>query len=197
MTDGEKTRALLPSVRNIKHAYKPVRFFLITFLLTWISWFISAYFSYQEGMSEYQLLFMFPGLFAPSVTALMMLSGPQNKELRADFWDRFRLNRIKLSFLPALFLLVPIVVILATVISLLFGLSVNQFALSSEYKVMRGHGLISLLILFLAPTFEEIGWRGYGVDSLRYKCNVFQTSLLFGVLWAMWHVPLFLCARHE
>ena len=42
--------------------YKPVRFFLITFILTWISGFIAAYFSYQKGMEGIQLLFMLPGL---------------------------------------------------------------------------------------------------------------------------------------
>jgi uncharacterized protein len=176
---------------HIETTYKPVRFFLITFLFTWIPWFISAYFSYQSGMAEYQLLFMIPGLFAPSIAALMMLSGPHNKQLRTDFWDRLRFNRIKPSFLPALFLLVPFIVLAATAISLLFGLSADQFTLSSEVAVLKGHGLISLLILFLAPTFEELGWRGYGVDSLASKRTVFQTSLLFGVLWGLWHAPLF------
>ena len=49
----------------------------------------------------------------------------------------------------------------------------------------------TLVILFLAPTFEELGWRGYGVDSIRSRCNLFTTTVLFGVLWGLWHVPLF------
>jgi uncharacterized protein len=172
-------------------AYKPVRFFLITFLLTWIPWFIAAYFSYQKGGAEYQLFFMLSGLAAPTVSALIMLSGLKNKELRKDFWDRLRLNKIKTTFYPALFLLVPLTVFLATGISLLLGQSVDQFAFSSQFRVMQGHALLSLLLLSLAPIFEELGWRGYGVDSLRYNFNLFTTSLLFAFLWALWHLPLF------
>ena len=173
------------------HAYRPIRFFLITFLISWISWFLAAYFSYQEGMDKYQMLLIIPGLFGPSVAALIMLSGPDNKELRNDFWDRLRLIIIKPRFLPFLFLIVPVIILLATALSLFFGLSPAQFCLSEEYKVLKDHAVISLFILSLAPIFEELGWRGYGVDSLRSYFNLFRTSLLFGFLWAMWHLPLF------
>ena len=130
--------------------YKPVRFFLITFILTWSSWFLSAYFSYQAGMEKYQMFFMFPGLFAPSIAALYMLSGSQNRVLRRDFWDRLRPGKIKLKFVPPLLLLVPFVVFAATAISLLFGMSADQFGMSDEFLVMKGQGLLSISILFLA-----------------------------------------------
>jgi uncharacterized protein len=171
--------------------YKPVRFFVITFLITWITWFIAAYFSYQKGMEGVQLLFMVPGLFAPFIAVLIMMSGAKNKELRKDFWDRLSLKKIKLSYLPAILLIMPFALFLATALSLLFGQSANQFLLSSEYKIMDGQVLLSLLILFLAPTLEELGWRGYGVDSLRSKFNLFKTTMLFALLWALWHLPLF------
>ncbi len=45
--------------------------------------------------------------------------------------------------------------------------------------------------LLLAPIIEELGWRGYGVDSLKAYFNLFTTSVLFGLLWAVWHLPLF------
>jgi membrane protease YdiL (CAAX protease family) len=48
-----------------------------------------------------------------------------------------------------------------------------------------------LPIILLAPTFEELGWRGYGMDSLRAKFGMMKATLLFSALWAMWHVPLF------
>ncbi len=48
-----------------------------------------------------------------------------------------------------------------------------------------------MVILFLAPTLEELGWRGYGVDSLRSKFSLFKTTMLFAVIWGLWHLPLF------
>lgn len=174
-----------------EYVYKPIRFFLITFLITWISWFIAAYFSYQKGMEGVQLLFMAPGLFAPFIGALIMMSGAKGKGFRKDFWDRLSLKKIKLSYLPAILMIMPIALFLATALSLLFGQSADQFLLSSEYKIMGGQALLSVLILFLAPTLEELGWRGYGVDSIRSKFSLFKTTMLFAVLWGLWHLPLF------
>lgn len=171
--------------------YKPFRFFLITFLITWITGFAAAYFSYQKGMEGVQLLLMLPGLLAPFIAVLVMIGGANNARLRRDFWDRLSLKKIKLSYLPAILLIMPVALFLATALSLLFGQSADQFLLSSDYKIMSGQVALSVVILFLAPTLEELGWRGYGVDSLRSKFNLFQTTMLFALLWGLWHVPLF------
>jgi membrane protease YdiL (CAAX protease family) len=176
---------------EIEPVYKPARFFLITFLITWISWFIAAWFSYQPGMQGLQLVCMVPGLLAPLIAVGVMISGANNKALRKDFWNRLNMKKIKLRYVPAILLIMPFALFLATALSLLFGQSANQFVLSSEYKIMDGQVLISILILFLAPTFEELGWRGYGVDSLRSKFNLFKTTLIFAAIWALWHLPLF------
>lgn len=171
--------------------YNPIRFFVITFLITWISWFIAAYFSYQDGAKGMQLLFMLPGLFAPFISVLVMMAGAGNRDVPKDFVARLSLRRIKLTYLPMILFTMPIVVLLATAISLLFGQSVGQFKLESEFHIMSGQVFLSLLILFLAPTLEELGWRGYGVDSIRSKFDLFKTTLLFAVIWALWHLPLF------
>lgn len=176
---------------QVSYKYNPIQFFLITFLGTGISWFMAAYFSYQKGMEAFQLPFILLGMVVPFIAALIMIYGSQNKDLINDFWDRLPFYRIKLSFLPVILLLMPCVLFLATALSLLFGQSIDQFALSSGFKVMEGQTMVSLLIIFLAPLMEELGWRGYGVDSLRSHFNLFKTTMLFAVLWAMWHVPLF------
>ncbi len=123
---------------NTEFVYKPVRFFLITFLITWISGFIAAYFSFQKGMEAVQGLFMLPGLFAPFIAVLIMMRGAKNKDLRKDFLERLSLKKIKLSYLPAILLIMPLALFLATALSLLFGQSANQFLLSSEYEIMGG-----------------------------------------------------------
>jgi len=45
--------------------------------------------------------------------------------------------------------------------------------------------------LVLVPILEELGWRGYGLDSLTSKFNLFKTSLIFSLLWGLWHLPVF------
>ncbi len=41
------------------------------------------------------------------------------------------------------------------------------------------------------PILEELGWRPYGVDALRSKNSILRASLIFGSLWAIWHLPVF------
>jgi membrane protease YdiL (CAAX protease family) len=44
--------------------------------------------------------------------------------------------------------------------------------------------------MIAAPIIEEISWRGYGVDSLRGRLSMLSATLVFGVLWSLWHLPL-------
>jgi membrane protease YdiL (CAAX protease family) len=131
-------------------------------------------------------------LLAPLIGALIMLLGAKNKELRKDFYNRiWQYRRIRINFLPIIFLLMPLVLFLATLLSLVFGYSFDQFHLSNHFEVIKGQIWSSLLILALAPLLEELGWRGYGVDSLRSRFNLFYTSLFFALLWGLFHLPLF------
>jgi hypothetical protein len=46
-------------------------------------------------------------------------------------------------------------------------------------------------MLFGAALLEELGWKGYGADSLRGKRSFFKATFIFAILWACWHLPLF------
>jgi membrane protease YdiL (CAAX protease family) len=108
--------------------------------------------------------------------------------LKYDFKDRLlNLRRIRpLDVFVAVAL--PFAVVLTSILlSLLIGESIDQFALAG------GASLLPLIIIamILAPIMEETGWHGYGVDSLRAFYGMLKTTLLFGVLWSIWHAPLF------
>ncbi|MHC1702865.1 MAG: CPBP family glutamic-type intramembrane protease [Tenuifilaceae bacterium] len=171
--------------------YKPFKFFFFTFLLTWVSWFLSAYFSFNENSKNIFVVLMIPGLVAPFCIALWMILASKNKRLTSGFRNKlFNLRLIKLESLPAIFLIMPFAVFISILISTFFGESFDQLKFSDGFSFSAGFMPV-LLVLFLAASFEELGWRSYAMDSLRVKHNYFTATLMFSVLWAFWHFPLF------
>lgn len=50
----------------------------------------------------------------------------------------------------------------------------------------------SILTLFLGgPLGEELGWRGFLLPRLQRKLKPLYASLIIGIVWACWHLPLF------
>ncbi|TYT62911.1 CPBP family intramembrane glutamic endopeptidase [Natrialba swarupiae] len=49
-----------------------------------------------------------------------------------------------------------------------------------------------LVVLFLAGGLEEFGWRGFAQPRLQEPHSAVVVAVLVGILWASWHLPLFL-----
>lgn len=43
----------------------------------------------------------------------------------------------------------------------------------------------------LVPIFEELGWTGFVAPRLLARHGVLATGVLMGVIWGLWHYPLF------
>lgn len=171
----------------MSHYQQPIKFFTYSLLLTWVTWFAAAYFSYQPAGDALLMPLMVLGTFWPFLVSLFLVVGSGDRMLKQDFGRRM-IGRIRLTHTPAILLLLPATLLLAIAISVLFGGSVSQFGLSELFSAA---GMVGLLISILAPTTEEIGWRGYGMDSLRSRFSLLKASLLFALLWGLWHIPLF------
>jgi membrane protease YdiL (CAAX protease family) len=171
--------------------YKPVQFFILIFAVTWISWFLSAFFSYRENGETIYILFMIPGLAAPFAVALWMILRSKSAAMKKEFIARLiDLKRIKPVSIIPMIVLMPVVVALSALISMQFGQPAGQLQLAEGFSFSVGF-IPVLLVLILAASFEELGWRSYAMDSLNEKHNYFTATLIFAGLWAGWHIPLF------
>ncbi len=176
---------------NCKIAYKPFGFYLIAFLISWCCWFAAAGLSYREGTEQLSGLLVILGLLGPFLAAMVMIGRAKSPGLWKDYLDRLvNLKRIEPATVPLTLFLMPAAILFSAFISLLFGRPASQFAVTLHFGFSAGFVPV-LLILFLAPALEEMGWRGYGMDSLRSRFGLFAAFLWFPVLWALWHVPLF------
>ena len=171
------------------YEYRPVRFFTLTAVVTWVPWFLAVSAQSRPGMEAGAALLMLGGLLGPLAVGLFLIMTSGNPALKADFKDRLvNLRRIRPTFLLTAVVMPLAVIALAMGLSLALGQSRDQFRLADGASSM---GTV-VLTMVLAPIIEETGWRGYGVDSLRAKTGMLKAAVLFGVLWSAWHAPLVL-----
>ncbi len=97
------------------------------------------------------------------------------------------------------------IALLATAISVLLGSPLPNFSpppLLTLYPLpedVPAAGLpVAIAIVFVqallvgSPLAEELGWRGFALPRLQSTHSAFRASLVVGVIWGLWHLPLYL-----
>lgn len=51
--------------------------------------------------------------------------------------------------------------------------------------------------LIRGPLGEELGWRGYLQNELTQRHSLLKASLSVGVIWAIWHLPLWFISGYQ
>jgi membrane protease YdiL (CAAX protease family) len=80
------------------------------------------------------------------------------------------------------------------------ALPVAGFALGHVFFVAAGNPMLPvpgtvqpiLFVLFVLVIGEEIGWRGFLLRHLLDRRSPLVATLLVGIVWALWHTPLYL-----
>jgi len=170
---------------------RSVHFVLLVIAFSWGPWFVAI----ATGCSMQSTMgVVCTGLggLGPAFSALLMLT-QSTKHKRRSYWRRV----IDASIIPGkmwavLLLLAPLSAVLAVFFSLPLGHSLSQFALLPTIMAqpLKIFGFLSVLLL-MGPISEELGWRGYWLESLGKQFNLFTTSLIIAVTWVLWHFPLF------
>ncbi len=177
---------------NINIYKKTGLFFSLSTLIPWALWFIAGYISHMEtGTTTPQLyasIIAFLGLLAPVIITLVLARG--NKLMLLDLRNRFfNFKGINSVYIVLTLILMPISILLAQAVSLMFGYSIEQFQLAESFSFTSGVFPVWFMLI-IAPLIEELAWHSYGTDSLRLRFNLFTTSILFAFFWGIWHFPL-------
>lgn len=176
-------------IEKYKH---PILFYCLATVIPWAFWFAAGFISnitpYSNQYLKTASAVAFVGLLGPAAISYWLIR--KDPGLRADVFRRFfNFKAVKPIYIFVACFLMLGSILLAQAISLLFGYSSSQFVITGHYTFTSGIFPVWFMLI-LAPLLEELGWHSYGTDCLRNRMNLFTTSLLFGVFWGIWHVPL-------
>jgi len=161
--------------RNYKDSssVKQILMFLLwTFGISWSAWLASAFLR----IPIISQVLTIAGVFGPAIGAKLVL-GKSFKELLASIGSARKRTWVHLLIL-----------------TILYTLSIVFWS-----PLLPGFSLLRIVLLFLMTTLltggnEEIGWQGFLQPSLEKILPFPLATVTTGLIWAVWHLPLFFTA---
>lgn len=161
-------------------------FFVLTFAPSWLLWAPLVVVG-DAGSTAMRALLSLLGSLVPSVVGLVMTTVLDGRAGAAALGRRLLKLRVGGRwYLVALGL--PMLVPAAVGISILLGGDTPPVETSVP-------GALALFVFSIFPgsaTGEELGWRGFALPRLQANRTALQASLLVGLGWGLWHLPLWL-----
>ena len=170
----------------------PWPFLLLVVGWSWLFWIPVPWLHWNMRALPGSLLVAAGGV-SPILAALILNWLHETRALRRDFWRRtLDPRRIAPTWLLAIILIPTGTAAAAVAAGTLTGGPQPdwQELLRFVHDPVQSLQLIVFFLLF-GPIPEEPGWRGYALDRLVSRYDKIVASLILGLVWAVWHWPMF------
>lgn len=168
--------------------YQIPLFFALAFAFSWLVW--GTAIAQQHGLISFHIPEGFFAYFALTLAVLIVAGLAGGKGALLDLLHRVVRWRVGIQWY-GLALLVPIALALIPAgIYRLFGGDVPMgvdvsLGAAAIYFVTFGAKLL---------VTEELAWRGFALPRLLVGRSALSASVILGLLWGVWHTPLFFIA---
>ena len=177
------TEFAVPSNQEaIIRRYPVVTYFALTFLISWAGALAvtAPHLIRHQVLPQMTGILMFPVmLLGPSLAGIVLTKIVDGKSgLRVLFSQMFRAwvaPRWYTALLLPPALVLTVLLVLERLVSPVYA--PNRFFMGILFGIPAG---------FL----EEIGWMGYAFPKMRSESNGLAPSILLGLLWSLWHLPV-------
>jgi len=179
---AEKVKALL-------HRHSALAYFIVTFVISWGTLFTAIGPGGFPGTEE-----DFARLLAPAIAAMLLGPSIAGVAMTAIVRGRAGLNayvsRLKPWGVGGKWYAYALLIAPVTVLSVLLLLSAGSSAFTPGVAIAKdkvAHIVAALMSGVAAGVFEELGWTGFAIPTIRKRLSSFITGLIVGVLWGAWH----------
>ena len=157
-------------------------FFLVTFAFSWSLWIPLAVTGSENGLLDTA------GRFGPLIAALLLTGTYEGRAGLKALCKKLLIWRVHPGWYAFAFLGTAAVALGAIGIHVVLGGTRPQFNDPSQLYLIIP---VFLYVLFLSVAGEETGWRGYALPHLQARWGALPASLIIGLVWGVWHLPLF------
>lgn len=167
-----------------------ILFFVLAFILAWLLMSLPVAQNYGLLAEELPLDFLLIlGSWMPNIAAFIVLGLIIKRKggIKALFkgWLKWRMHPgwYLMALTPVLFGFITIFIF-----QWIYGYSPSTELFADPAELMA----LLVLITITGAMGEELGWRGFALPRLQLRMNALSASILLGIIWALWHVPLWL-----
>ncbi len=169
--------------------YPVAAYFILAYVLSWL--FLGVGMWLMNG----NMILTGAGAIMPSVSAILVTAVTGGRAGLVQLLKRLVIWRVGIQwYLVAL--LSPLAIVFTALPFHVWLGGVALPALSPAFwSQTLPAALFSLLLVCTYGLFisagEELGWRGYAQPRLQARFGPWEASLILGILWGCWHLPLF------
>ena len=181
-------------MKNFIKRYRILIYFFIAFAISWggilIVTGIDGFLGKTQVNEGLMPLIYLATLLGPSLAGIISTGIVNGKEGFRQLYSRLLSWRIDFKWYLIALLIAPVLLIVV-----LFALmSVSSLYLPGIFGTEDKASLIisGIAAGIMVGIFEELGWTGFAVPQMRQRFGVLKTGLIIGLLWGLWHMPLFL-----
>jgi membrane protease YdiL (CAAX protease family) len=169
-----------------------ILFFFITFLVAWLLFITANLISTNGQLSTLSHLLIFMGVISPGLVAVFLTAKTKGGEGVKLLIKKISFKGTNLMWYIFAVTFIAFIKGLAALIFFLLYNSWPQFGTTTWYVM-----LFAIAVSVWVQAGEEIGWRGYALPLMSKKIGLALSSILLGIIWAIWHLPLFYIAAAD
>lgn len=168
----------------------PVLFFyLLAFAISWLGWLPMVFASHGVPWLQhpvFRMLLLLPAA-GPTLAAVIVQRVLVGRTETGVWFRSLWRWRIKRKWIIVAIGLPAVTVLAARGLAQAFHLP--GVRLSPDEDRM-GLGMSAFLIALVSNLWEEVGWRGFALPRIQSQYFAWCATVIVGILWALWHVPL-------